>query len=78
MAGQDMDFSLPCLVGCLLETRRQFEVAFQMIDADRSDFVDLEEFNEVGFSNPIVLKPTLIESQQQTTMFVVTGTNGGR
>ena len=32
------------------ETRRQFEVAFKMIDADKNDTVDSKEFNEVSFN----------------------------
>jgi hypothetical protein len=31
-----------------IETTRQFEVAFKMIDADGNDFVDLKEFSKVG------------------------------
>ena len=30
------------------ETTRQFEIAFKMIDADLSDFLDLKEFSRVN------------------------------
>ncbi len=45
-----MSVMLLSCVGCYLETRRQFEVAFKMIDADRSDSVDSKEFSKVGVS----------------------------
>lgn len=31
-----------------VETTRQFEIAFKMIDADGNDFVDLKEFSKVS------------------------------
>ena len=40
---------LTLILGCSLsETRRQFEVAFKMIDVDCSDFIDRNEFRRVG------------------------------
>ena len=29
------------------ETTRQFEIAFKMIDEDKSDYIDLKEFSKV-------------------------------
>ena len=30
-----------------IETTRQFEIAFKMIDEDKSDYIDLSEFSKV-------------------------------
>ena len=37
-----------CIV---LETRRQFEIAFKMYDVDNSDFIDHEEFSRVRYTH---------------------------
>ena len=52
-------FSLLCV-----ETTRQFEIAFKMIDADGNDFVDLKEFSKV--SPPSVNKVSIMSTHTHT------------
>ena len=41
-----LDNSSDCCI-CFAETTRQFEIAFKMIDEDKSDYIDLKEFSKV-------------------------------
>ena len=49
MATQDFHSFVFSLSPVYTESRRQFEVAFKMIDVDRSDYIDLQEFSRVSY-----------------------------